>query len=161
MRFFPNPAALLDLDALRRRIVIAALLLAGACGSAFYATGELPEWVREVVGGSAIESALYRLMEVPEIKVLYPRPPAEARGELSNLLAKTPAESELYALRARADEQSLDFTASESDWKLYVAHAQDTPAAELELADFYHRRLRSQDEIAALLLVGEAPSPAA
>ena len=90
MRFFPNSAALFDLGALRRRIVVGALLLAGACGSAFYATGELPEWVREVIGGSAIESALYRLMEIPEIKVLYPRPPAEARGELSNLLAKTP-----------------------------------------------------------------------
>ena len=48
-------------------------------------------------------------MEVPGIKLLYPRAPAEARGELSNLLTKTPSDSRLYALRARADEQSLDF----------------------------------------------------
>ena len=94
---------------------------------------------------------------MPELKVLYPRPPAEAQGELSNLLAKTPADGELFALRARADEHSLNFTAAESDWNLYVAHAQDKPAAELDLADFYERRLQPQEEIAALLLVGKAP----
>jgi tetratricopeptide (TPR) repeat protein len=121
--------------------------------------------VREVVGASAIESALYRLMEIPEAKILYPRPPAESRAELSNLLAKTPSDAELYALRARADEQALDFPAAEADWKLAIAHSpQDDPnapaAAKLDLADFYQRRLQPQQEIAALLDVGAAPSSA-
>jgi cellulose synthase operon protein C len=160
LRFFPSLAKLLEAGATRRRVAAGALLLAGACGG-YRAKGELPEWVREVVGASAIESALYRLMEMPGGEILYPRPPAESRGELSNLLEKTPADGELYALRARVDEQSLDFTAAESDWKLYVAHAQDVPAAKLDVADFYHRRLRSQEEIATLLLIGGAPSTAA
>jgi hypothetical protein len=137
---------------------LGALLLGGA---AFCARGELPAWMRDVVASSAIESALYRLMELPGLSVLYPRPPAEARGELSTLVAKTPADTELYALRARADEQSLDFTAAQSDWKLYVAHSQDTSIANLQLAGFYGRRLQTQDEIATLLLVASAPSPVA
>ncbi len=160
MRYFPS-SALFEAGPWKRRVAGGGVLLAAVCGIAFHAKGELPEWVREVAGGSAIESALYRLMEIPEVKILYPRPPAEARGELSSLLKKTPADGELYALRAHADEQSLDFTAAQSDWNLYVTHAQDTPAAELELADFYQRRLQPQDEIATLLLVGKAPSPAA
>jgi cellulose synthase operon protein C len=157
LRSFPSSSPQPELASWKRRTTVCALLLGSACGAVFHAKGEIPDWVREVVGDSAIESALYRWMEMPGLKVLYPRPPAEARGELSNLLAKTPSDAELYALRARADEHSLDFTAAESDWNLYVAHAQDKPAAELDLADFYERRLRPQEEIAALLLVGKAP----
>jgi len=161
LRSFPSRAKLFEVAASRRRVAAAALLLAGLGGVAYRARGELPEWVREVVGASATESALYRWMETPGAKILYPRPPAEAREELSNLLAKAPAERELYALRARVDEQSLDFTAAESDWKLYLAHAENVPAANLDLADFYHRRLRSEEEVATLLLVGAAPSTGA
>jgi hypothetical protein len=142
------------------RAGIAAILLAGL-GGVLKASGELPGWVQEVVGESAIESALYRLMAMPGLDILYPRPTAEARGQLSNLLVRAPADVELYSLRAHAEEQSLDFVAAESDWKSYVAHAQDTAVANLQLADFYERRLRSQDEIAALLLVGNAASPLA
>ncbi len=141
-----------------RSAALGALLLGAA---AFSARGALPAWMQDVVGASAIESALYRLMDLPGLGVLYPRPPAEARSELSTLVAKAPADAELYALRARAAEQSLDFAAAESDWKLYVAHSQDAAPANLQLAGFYARRLRPQDEIATLLLVGNASSPAA
>ena len=115
--------------------------------------------MQQIAGSSRLESALYRLMDLPGLRTLYPRPPAEARTELSSLLAGDPTNSELYALRARTDEQTLDFIAAEADWRSYVAHAKDIPAAQLELADFYHRRLQPQQEIATLLSVAAAPSP--
>ena len=117
--------------------------------------------MQQVVGASTIESALYRMMQLPGLSTLYPRPPAEARTELSALLSKTPTDPELYALRAHADEQSLDFPAAESDWKAYTTHAKDIPAAQLDLANYYHRRLQSQQEIAALTTAAAALSPAA
>jgi tetratricopeptide (TPR) repeat protein len=123
------------------------------------AHANLPAWMEQVVGNSSIESALYRLMDLPGLRTLYPRPPAEARTELSSLVASDPADPELYALRAQTDEQSLDFIAAEADWKAYSAHAKDIPAAQLELADFYHRRLQPEQEIATLLAVAAAPSP--
>ena len=114
--------------------------------------------MQQIVSASAIESAIYRMMDLPGLRTLYPRPPAEARTELSTLVQKSPADPELYALRARTNEQSLDFTAAERDWKSYVAHAKDTPAAQLDLADYYHRRLQPQQEIATLNLVAAAPA---
>ena len=154
MRFFP------DASRLRQRIVLGALLLCGVGGICFHAGGELPAWMQDVVSASGVESALYRLMDLPGIRVLYPRPPAESRNELWTLLTKTPADAELYALRAHADEQALDFSAAAADWKLYVEHAQDSAAANLLLADYYHRRLQSQDEVKTMLVVAGMPSPA-
>ena len=121
------------------------------------AHADLPTWMQQIVSGSAIESALYRMIDLPGFRTLYPRPPAEARTELSTLVQKSPVDPELYALRAHADEQSLDFTAAEQDWKAYVSHAKDTTVAQLDLADYYHRRLQSQQEIATLNLVAASP----
>ena len=114
--------------------------------------------MQQIVSGSAIESALYRMMDLPGLRTLYPRPPAEARAELSNLIQKSSADPDLYALRAHADEQSLDFTAAEQDWKAYAGHAKDTTAAQLDLADYYRRRLQSQQEITTLNIVAAAPT---
>jgi hypothetical protein len=113
-----------------------------------------------VVGGSAVEAALFRMMQVPGLSVLYPRPPAEAVPALSALVAKSPADAQLYALRAHTEEEALDFAAAERDWKAAVTHAQDAANAETQLADFYSRRLQPNDEIAALLRAAAAPSPA-
>src|SRR5208337_2272705 len=63
-------------------------------------------------------------------------------------------------LRALEDEQQLDLTAAESDWKLYVETSVNKTAAQLALADFYQRRLRPQDEIAVLSMVAGAPPDA-
>ena len=145
---------------LGRGLLLATAAAAILTTSAVQAHADLPAWMQQVVGASSIESAIYRLMDLPGLRTLYPRPPAETRTELSSLVAKTPADPELYALRARADEQSLDFTAAESDWKAYAAHAKDVPAAQLDLADFYHRRLQPQQEIAVLTAAAAAPSPA-
>jgi tetratricopeptide (TPR) repeat protein len=121
------------------------------------ARAELPKWMQFAVAGSDMENALFRAMDASGVKVMYPRPPAEARAELSNLVKQSPQRNDLYALRARADEQALDFAAAETDWKSYAAHASDPIGAKLELADYYHRRLRWRDEIAMLMEVATAP----
>jgi hypothetical protein len=121
------------------------------------ADATLPAWLQHIVGGSTIESALYRVMQLPAVQALYPRPPKEAQGELAKLITTGPNQAELYELRARADEQALNEDAAESDWKLYVAHSPDAAAAKLELADFYERRLLIPQEIAVLKEVAAAP----
>ena len=118
------------------------------------------EWLQNAEANSAVESALYRLMALPTGDVLYSRPPQESRPELDKLLAAGAPEPALYSLRALNDEQALDFTAAENDWKSWAKHAPDGSAAELDLAAFYGRRLRPLDEIAALNEVARAPSPA-
>ena len=130
------------------------------CACVLHAGAALPAWVQTVVGGSPIEAALFRMMEVPGMSVLYPRPPAEAVQGLNELVKKIPADVQLYVLRAHAEEESLDFVAAEKDWKAAVAHAQDVADAEMQLADFYHRRLRPKDEVDALLRAASAASPA-
>ncbi|HEV2620374.1 MAG TPA: hypothetical protein VGU23_10610, partial [Acidobacteriaceae bacterium] len=125
------------------------------------ANGMFPAWMQHIVGASTIESALYRAMQLPAVRALYPRPPKEAAAQLSQLIATNPNNAELYQLRARADEQALDQAAAEADWKLYAAHAPDPVAARLELADFYQRRLMTAQEIAVLNQVAAAPPIAA
>ena len=144
----------------RKGLLICAACVAIACGCVWRAGAVLPAWMQTVVGGSAIEAALFRVMDVPGMSVLYPRPPAEAVPALNELVKKTPADAQLYALRAHTEEQALDFAGAERDWKAAVAHAQDAAAAEMQLADFYHRRLRSKEEIDALLRAASAASPA-
>jgi len=61
-------------------------------------------------------------------------------------------------MRARVEEEQLDFAAAESDWKWRAKVLPDKAAGQLELADFYHRRLRPQDEVAALASVARAPA---
>jgi cellulose synthase operon protein C len=123
-----------------------------ALGLVCVARAELPEWMQHVVGASTIEAALYRAMEIPGAQALYPRPPKQAVGELGGLIAKTPNEAQLYSLKAMEEEQELDFAGAEADWKAL--------GATLELADFYHRRLRPANEAATLMLVAKAPTGA-
>ncbi len=137
----------------RLSLAAAALLCAG-----IGARAELPEFLQHVVGASSIEAALFRVMELPGTKALYPRPPKEAQVELLKLLAQDAAQAELYRLKAQEDESALDFTASEADWKAYVAHAKEPVAAKLKLAEFYHRRLQGAEEVRTLMEVGAAPS---
>ena len=132
----------------------------GVCGCVFEAKAGLPAWVQTVVGGSAIEAALFRVMDVPGLSVLYPRPPAEAVPALNEMVRKTPADAQLYVLKAHAEEEALDFAGAEKDWKLAVGHAQDVAVAETQLADFYHRRLLAKEEIDALLRAARVASPA-
>ena len=70
------------------------------------ALAALPRWMQDVIGSSAIEAALYRVMEIPGVKPLYPRPPKEAQSELSRLIGKAPDQAELYQLRDQARHRS-------------------------------------------------------
>ena len=115
---------------------------------------------RNAEAGSAVEAALYRWMPMPVSKVLGLRPPREATPLLSELIKQQPT-AELYSIRALNEEASLDFSAAEADWKRYTEAAPDRIEAQSSLADFYGRRLRPADEIAALDVIGRAPSPPA
>ena len=143
----------------RNRALCATAAVTLACGLGAHAL--LPAWMQSVVSGSAIEAALYRAMELPGLRTLYQRPPVEARGQLTTLIAATPDAAQLYALRAQVEEQALDFAAAEQDWNLFAAHAQNKAEACFALADYYHRRNLGPQEVAALEAAAAAPSPAA
>jgi predicted Zn-dependent protease len=86
------------------------------------------------------------------------RLPGEARNALNDLVSKSPNDAELYQMRAHADEAQLDFTAAEADWQRYAQLASGKGESQLQLADFYHQRLRPLDEIKALAAAAQAPS---
>src|SRR5713226_2266355 len=99
-------------------------------------------------------------MALPGGEVAFRRPPGETRPALGELLKKQPGDAELYSLRALEDEQQLDFTAAEADWKSFAEKSMDKPTALLSLADFYHRRLQPLDEIKVLSAAAAAPADA-
>jgi predicted Zn-dependent protease len=132
-----------------------AILVAGALVTA---RATLPNWIRNIEARTELEAAFFRMMQLPHADVLFLRPPGETRGALGELIKKDPKGAELYSLRALEDEQQLDFAAAEADWKSYAENSSDKGTAQLALADFYHRRLRPQDEIKALAAVGSAPA---
>ncbi len=144
----------------RVRLVVLTIFFA-AIGCTLSALGELPAWIRNIDAGSAVEAAFFRMMSLPHGAVGFRRPPRETRPALTDLIKTQPHNAELYSLRALEDEQQLDFTAAESDWKSYVDNSSDKISAQLALADFYHHRLRPADEIKTLSLVANAPAIAA
>jgi hypothetical protein len=142
------------LKSLRNAIVGAALLTGIA------AQAELARWVQDLASPSRLQAVFFRNVALPAGPVEIRRPPNETRADLSKLIAATPTAADLYSLRAREDEQQLDFAAAENDWKQYAQLASDRQASALALADFYHRRLRPQDEIGALDTLARAPAAA-
>ena len=120
---------------------------------------ELVEWVRNIEASSALENVFFRSVMLPSGPVAVRRPPTETRPALTELMATQPSNPDLVALRAQEDEQQLDFAAAEADWKKYAQAASDPVAAEIALADFYHRRLRPLEELKAITVAAQAPSP--
>jgi cellulose synthase operon protein C len=114
---------------------------------------ELARWVQDIATPSRLEAVFFRAVAAPNGAIEVLRPPKETRADLSKLIAAAPNDKVLYALRAREDELQLDFNAAESDWNKAGSAA--------DLADFYNRRIRPRDEIAALETIGQAPSSAA
>ncbi len=151
------------LNSSTRRVhwLMRAVVFVLATGGTFSAIAELPSWIRNIEGDSAIETAFFRMMSLPGGGVLFRRPPRETRPALGDLIKSEPRNAELYSLRALEDEQQLDFAAAESDWKSYVSNSADRVSAQLALADFYHRRLRPADEISTLSVVANLPPAAA
>src|SRR6266496_196351 len=131
-------------------------IFAAAIFAAVTALGELPAWIRNIDASTALEGVFFRMMPLPDGAVAFRRPPRETRPALGDLIKSQPHNAELYSLRAREDEQQLDFAAAESDWKAYTGNASDKISAQLALADFYHRRLRPADEVKTLAAVANA-----
>jgi tetratricopeptide (TPR) repeat protein len=125
----------------------------------FQSGHDLARWIDNVQGGSEAESALFRLMKLPGGEVLFRRPANESVTALA-ALQKGGNHASLYSLRALEEEQALNFDAAERDWRTWADQSSDPIAAHLDLADFYARRLKPQQEIAALEVVGKAPASA-
>jgi Flp pilus assembly protein TadD len=116
-------------------------------------------WLENVPGGSDVEKALFRVMQLPGGDVLFRRAPAETVPALTEL-QQSQKTAALYSLRALEEEQKLDFAAAERDWKTWADQAEDRVGAHLDLADFYELRLQPQPELASLEFVGSAtPDP--
>ncbi|HET6177372.1 MAG TPA: hypothetical protein VFE61_10595 [Candidatus Sulfotelmatobacter sp.] len=145
----------------RRIRLIALAVFIAAIGTTVSAFGELPSWIRNIDASTALEGVFFRMMSLPNGAVAFRRPPRETRPALTDLIKAQPRNADLYSLRALEDEQQLDFTAAEADWKSYVDNSTDKTNAQLALADFYHHRLRPADEIKTLSLVANAPPVAA
>lgn len=162
--FRRNPAKLCVLAgagfAAAASLVLVRPAIVRASGPGAFFHGSLSEWLTNTEAGSSVESALYRVMALPTGDVLYRRAPRETRPALAELLKANDAQAALYSLRALQDEQALDFTAAEADWKAWAEHSPDRTTAELDRADFYARRLRPQDEIDTLMSVAQSPSSA-
>ena len=122
------------------------------------ARGELVEWLQNLEGSGRFEAVFFRTVSLLGGPVAVRRLPAESRNALNDLVLKSPSDAELYLMRARADEAQLDFTAAETDWQKYAQLTPDKVDGQLQLADFYHRRLRPLDEIKALAAAAQAPS---
>jgi tetratricopeptide (TPR) repeat protein len=142
----------------RKMIFLGVVLTIGGAGFVATARGALPAWIQNITSGADLERAFFRTMTLPYGEVLFRRPPAETRPELSNLMQQKPNDGDLFALRAMEDERQLDFAAAEKDWQAYADKSLTKTAARWDLADFYRRRLRPQDEIATLRLIGLSPS---
>jgi len=123
--------------------------------------GELKEWIQNIEATGRFEAVFFRAAPMPGGPVTIRRPPAESRNALNELVAKAPTDAELLRMRARVDEEQLDSASAEADWKKRAELLDDKAVGQLELADFYQRRLRPLDEVKALAFVARSPSPSA
>ena len=137
----------------RKPVVCIAIIL----GCVLLLRAGLPPWAENTVAGSALEAALYRVMNVPVEPVMHLRPPAESRSQLTRLINQSPHNAELYAIRAREEERALDFIAAEADWRHAADSSQEKLASLLQLGDYYHRRVEPAKEVSALLRLAAVP----
>ena len=121
---------------------------------------EMSGWL-QYLEANAIQNAFFRNIAWPNGAVATRRPPRETRPALTALIAATPANADLYRLRASEAELDLDFPGAEADWQKYAQTLTDPADGQLALAQFYHRRLRPADEMKALRAAAQAPSPTA
>ncbi|HJX84436.1 MAG TPA: hypothetical protein VJ723_08850, partial [Candidatus Angelobacter sp.] len=144
----------------RSAIVKASIIVLSVIAGALAARAAMPAWIQNIEVRSLLEAAIFRTVTLPGGPTAIRRPPSETVPALGDLIKQQPKQGELYSLKALEEEEKLDFTAAESDWKLYVQNGSDKGAADLALADFYHRRNRPVDEVNALSAAGRLPAPA-
>jgi Tfp pilus assembly protein PilF len=143
----------------RKALIKASLFLICLAVGLMVARAAMPEWIQNIEVHSLVEAAIFRSVPLPTGPVTIKRPPAETVPALADLVKQHPQQADLYSLKALEEEQKLDFTAAEADWKLYLQNATDKADAQLALADFYERRHRPQDEVNALSAAAHMPSP--
>lgn len=141
----------------RRRFLLVLFILA-LLPAGVVTRGELERWAQDVEGGGRFDFALFRSVMMPAGAVAVRRTTKDSRPILDDLVRKSPNDPELSLMRARVDEEALDFASAEADWKKRADLLPDHAEGEIELADFYHRRLRPLDEIKALSAAAGAPS---
>jgi Tfp pilus assembly protein PilF len=143
----------------RRILAKASLLMVSLVAGFMAARAAMPEWIQNIELRSLAESAIFRTVALPTGPIAIRRPPAESVAALNELVKQHPQQADLYSLKALEEEQKLDFAAAEADWKLYAQSAADKAAVQLEVAGFYDRRHRPQDEVNALSAAASLPSP--
>jgi hypothetical protein len=143
----------------RNAIVKTSLVVSGVIAGAIVARAAMPAWIQNIEARSLLEAAIFRTVSLPGGPTAIRRPPSETVPALGDLIKQQPRQGELYSLKALEEEEKLDFTAAEADWKLYVQNGSDKGAANIALADFYHRRNRPLDEVNALSAAGRLPAP--
>jgi cellulose synthase operon protein C len=144
---------------LSRSFTKVSLLMVSLMAGFMAARAAMPEWIQNIELRSLAESAIFRTVVLPSGPIAIHRPPSESVPALNELVKQHPWQADLYSLKALEEEQKLDFAAAEADWKLYAQNAADKAAAQLEVADFYERRHRPQDEVNALSAAARLPSP--
>ncbi|HEY6969896.1 MAG TPA: tetratricopeptide repeat protein [Candidatus Angelobacter sp.] len=140
-----------------RRFPRLILLLLAVSSAVLAAWASMPLWMQGIDARSVLDTVIFRTVPLPGGSVTIRRPPAETIPALGTMIKSEPHPEELYSLRALEEEQALDFTAAELDWKSYLQTSPNKPAAQLALADFYHRRHRPMDEVNALSVLGRMP----
>lgn len=134
--------------------------------SAFFAViaavalhGELSQYLQHLTAGSPYQGIFFKTVTLPAGAVPSRRPPRETVAELSKAIGANP-QAELFYLRARENEQAMDYPAAEADWKKYADVAADKFEGLVALADYHHRRLQVREELQALASARALPSPA-
>ena len=143
----------------RKALIETSMLVGCLAAGLMVARAAMPEWIQNIELHALVETAIFRSVTLPTGPVTIKRPPAETVAALGDLVKQHPQQADLYSLKALEEEQKLDFTAAEADWKLYLQNATDKAAAQMALADFYDRRHRTQDEVNALSVAARMPSP--
>ncbi len=118
---------------------------------------ELPFWAQETIVSTPLETALFRIMGLPDGVVMHLRPPWESRAHLGKLIQQASREAGLYAIRAREEERLQDYAAAEADWRQAASNSRDKLTSLTELVDFYRRRVDADKELSTLLELAAAP----
>ena len=132
----------------------------------------MPRFVQDLTAGDPLNHVFYTTVSFFGVSIDVPRPTQEARTELQKYVALPPeqrpqsatlqrtagqgdSEANLYRLLAEQDERVLDFAAAEANLQRCLERSSEKPAAYGVLADFYERRLRFGDAVAALVRQAE------
>ncbi len=139
--------------------VILALLTGGLCARRAFAVAEGSDDAAHQMMGAArakdevetqIESALYTRAEFFGARALVSYPTAEARNRLADVARKYPHDARVHLRLAKLDEQLAQFEEAEREMRSYVADSHEELTSLEELASFFHRRARFEDEAATL-----------